>query len=315
MPRADIRRILCPTDFSPVAEAALRHAVALARWYDARLVVLHVLAAPPPPAGMFQAYAGPLQPGSPAEHRLLQALDRFTRPAEAAGIPTETHLREGNIAHTILELAEAHPADLLVMGTHGRGGFQRLVLGSVTEKVLRQAPCPVLTVPPAAAKDPVSGPLFSRILCPVDLLGDSERALQYALSLAQEAKASLELLHVVEVPPDPLAPEMIGRFELPELRRSLEKDARRRLQDMVPAEARDWCDVKQTLSAGKPWQEVLRLSAGGAADLIVMGVRGRGALDVALFGSNTQHVVRAADCPVLTVRDRAARAAHLRSAS
>jgi nucleotide-binding universal stress UspA family protein len=302
MARTKIQRILCPTDFSPIAERAFHHAVALARWYEARLVVLHAVPVPiPVPSGRFQAYAGGLNAVAGAEHHLLQALERWVAPAEEAGVQTEIHVREGNASRTIVDLAAALPADLVVIGTHGREGFQRLVLGSVAEKVLRQAPCPVLTVPPAA-QGSAGGHLFRRILCPVDFSGASERALQYALSLAQEAKASLELVHVVEWGPDPQASEMVGRFDLPEYRRFVEEDARRRLGALVPAEAREWCEVSETLVAGKPWQEVLR-RAEGRADVIVMGVRGRGALDVALFGSNTHHVVRGADCPVLTVHE------------
>jgi nucleotide-binding universal stress UspA family protein len=95
---------------------------------------------------------------------------------------------------------------------------------------------------------------------------------------------------------------MVGRFDMPGYRRLVEEEARRRLGTLVPAEAREWCEVIETLASGKPWQEVLR-RAEGRADVIVMGVRGRGALDVALFGSNTHHVVRGAACPVLTVHE------------
>jgi nucleotide-binding universal stress UspA family protein len=301
MARIEIRRILCPTDFSAFADRALSHAIALARWYEARLTVLHVLPPPPAPGSPFQAFAPP-PPDTAAEGRVLQSLARFTRPAEEAGVPIDVQLREGSPARTVLDLARTLPSDLIVMGTHGREGFERLVLGSVTEKVVRQAPCPVLTVPPASEGS--AAPLFRRILCPVDFSPASDRAVAYALSLAQEAGATLRLLHVVEWGIDPVFAG-VPQYDAPEVRQAVESDLRRRLGGVIPREAREWCQVDEVLTSGKPWREIVAAASEGRADLVVMGVRGRGSLEVALFGSNTHHVVRSAPCPVLAVREAA----------
>jgi nucleotide-binding universal stress UspA family protein len=201
-----------------------------------------------------------------------------------------------------LERARSWPADLIVMGTHGRGGFERWVLGSVTEKVLRKAPCPVLTVPPPVGElRPEGSALFRRIVCPVDFSGASLAALAYALKLAEESRAEITVLHVLEwlVEDEPGA--RIPGFDVPEFRRYLEKDARARLEKIVPEEARNWCRPREEVVGGRPWREVLRVAEDTQADLVVMGVRGRNPVDLAVFGSTTQHVVRGARCPVLVV--------------
>jgi nucleotide-binding universal stress UspA family protein len=209
---------------------------------------------------------------------------------------------EGRVVAEILERARAWPADLLVMGTHGRGGFERWVLGSVTEKVLRKAPCPVLTVPPpASGLHPSGAVLYRAIVCPVDFSDASLAALRHALKLAEESAAEITVLHVIEwlVEDEPGA--RIAGFDVPEFRRYLEQDAREKLKGTVPEEARDWCRPREEVVGGRPWREILRVADERQADLVVMGVRGRHPVDIALFGSTTHHVVRGARCPVLVV--------------
>jgi nucleotide-binding universal stress UspA family protein len=297
-----INRILCPVDFSDASRAALDHAAALARRYEARLIALHVVPLVPstltfPPA----ISAATLEPISFDLFR--DELRRFVEPV-ADLVPAETVVTSGDAARTILDQARTADADLLVLGTHGRSGFERLVLGSVAEKVLRRAACPVLTVPPAAAHAPATPrPPYRRILCPVDFSTTSEQALRYALSLAEEAKARLMVLHVLEWFPEQEIREH-RHFDVPEYRRFLEEDARRRLSEAVPAEARAWCELVERVACGKPYREILRVAGEEGSDLIVLGVQGRGAMEVLLFGSTANHVVRQASCPVLTVRRR-----------
>lgn len=190
------------------------------------------------------------------------------------------------------------------MGTHGLSGFERLLLGSVTEKVLRKAPCPVLTVPRLATAGAAPSVTFKTIVCAVDFSEASRRALDYALSLAQEAGGRLLLLHALEGFPEP--PSLTAHFDVPEVRRAMTKDAQEQLETLVPENARAWCEVEAMVGHGKAYREVLRGAAERHADLIVLGVHGRGAVDLTLFGLTTQHVVRAATCPVLTVGGRTA---------
>jgi nucleotide-binding universal stress UspA family protein len=293
------RQILCPVDFSPFSRRALDHAALLARWYEADLTVLHV---------------SPLMPTMFASEPALSAatLSPFDKEAVSrdlrafVGSTLETTptprlvLRSGAAAAQILGQAAETKTDLIVLGTHGRTGFERLMLGSVTEKVVRKSPCPVLTVP-AHAEGMPDQPLFARILCGVDFSETSDRAVQYALSLAQEAKGRLTLLHVLEWLPDRSLAEY-PQFNLEQYRRSLVADARARLEALVPEEARNWCQADTHVATGKPYQEILRMAREDSADLIVMGNHGGGSLDRMLFGSVTQQLVRQATCPVMTVR-------------
>lgn len=300
----EIRRILCPIDFSDHSRRALDNAIAIARWYEARVTVLHVFSPAPVPA---------MGPGPIAfEPIVLTAVDRdhlradtkaFAEREGAGDVAIEAIVREGTAAGEILAQAISMKADLLVIGTHGRSGFERFVLGSVAERVLRKASCPVITVPKGHPEAAPAGPvLYKRILCPVDFSESSLLALEYAVSLAQEAEGQLTVLHVVA-----------HEFEL---RAGLDYDAGmtvknfleereqallRRLQEVV-AGAPEVDRVESLMTHGKPWREVLRVAAERDCDLIVMGVQGRGAVDLLLFGSTTQHVVREASCPVLTLR-------------
>ena len=298
----EIRRILCPTDLSDIAPRAFDHALALARFHQAEVELAYV-SEPLLPGPVAPASYPPWAVLDPAVlGRLRSALEALAAPASALGIPVRIEVHEGHVVAQILERARAWPADVIVMGTHGRGGFERWVLGSVTEKVLRKALCPVLTVPPPAEGLHPSGTvLFRSIVCPVDFSGASVAALGYALKLAEESGAEITVLHVLEwlVEDEPGA--RIAGFDVPEFRRYLERDARDRLQKVVPAEARDWCRPREQIVGGRPWREILRVAEEAHADLVVMGVRGRNPVDLALFGSTTQHVVRGAKCPVLVV--------------
>jgi nucleotide-binding universal stress UspA family protein len=291
------RRILCPVDFSEFSRHALSHAVALARRYEGRVTLLYV--APLLPSVVtFPMSVDPLTLDAASRQGLWEELREFAGKLRDE-VPMDVALLEGDAARQIVERAREGQADLVVMGTHGRSGFERWMLGSVTEKVLRKAPCPVLTVPRATpAAEPGE---FRRILCPVDFSPSSILGVQHALSLAETTKASLTLLHVVQWLPEEEVREL-RHFDVPEFRGYLERNALRQLNALVPEAARDWCAVRETVVFGKPWPQVLRRAADDSADLIVMGVQGRGAMDLMLFGSTTHHVVREAACPVLTVR-------------
>jgi nucleotide-binding universal stress UspA family protein len=293
------RRILCPTDFSHFSERALEQAIALAESKTSVITVLHVVPPLIPPA----ALPFPLSPTLDVNARqaALDAVGRFSEPVRAAGIRTELEVREGSIAGQVVKLAETLPADVVVMGTHGLSGFERLMLGSVTERVLRRAPCPVLTVPRAMPERGDTGRRrLETILCPLDFADPSARALRIATALARENGARLLLLHVIEGWAENDVRDH-SHWAVPEFRRFLEKEGRSRLDNALAAEDREACRAETVLEAGKPYVEILRLAAERAADLVVMGVHGAGATGIDLFGSTAQHVVRQATCPVLTV--------------
>jgi nucleotide-binding universal stress UspA family protein len=187
------------------------------------------------------------------------------------------------------------------MGTHGRRGFRRLLLGSVTETVLREAPCPVLTVPPAAHAGTTEIVTFKRILCPVDFSPSALQALGFALDLARQADGLVTLLHVVEWLAEE-EPRSLASFNVPEYRRHMVADAKERLRQLVAGESRTWVDIDDVIVLGRAYREILAAAEAKPADLIVMGAQGKGGVGRVLFGSTTQQVVRGAACPVLTVR-------------
>ena len=300
----NIKRILCPVDFSDTSAHAVEQAVAVAGWYKARITGLHVY------NPIFMPVPGLPPPAERVPQAELQRVHDQTvacfQAATKAGIGVDVVIDIGQPPAEILERAAGLPADIIVMGTHGAGGFERLVLGSVTEKVLRRATCAVLTVPPRARA--TSKLPFKRLLCAVDFSTPSLVALEFAFSLAQESHAALTVLHVLEWPwqePPPPAFEELPPAQaaaLAEYRRYLEKSVSNRLDALLPDAVHDRSAPAPRISHGKPYVEILRTADEEGADLIVMGVHGRNVPDLMLFGSATNQVVRRATCPVLTLR-------------
>ncbi|MSO84129.1 MAG: universal stress protein [Acidobacteria bacterium] len=182
----EIKRILVPIDFSDHSRHALDHAVAMARWYDSTITLLHVYSTVPVAAYAPGTTMHPSVAMTPMDRDALLALmRRFAEDEAGADRPIQCETCEGAAAAETLARAKALPADLIVMGTHGRSGFERLLLGSVTEKVLRKASCPVLSVP-RGARDavPALPVLFKDILSTIDFSDCSINALNYAMSLA-----------------------------------------------------------------------------------------------------------------------------------
>jgi len=294
---ADIHRILCPIDFSEASKHALDHAVLIAGWYRARITAIHVRHPPflvEPPI-LFAAFDSAL----PATIEDVESrLHNWLAPVRAAGITCDVMAVDGSDpASHIVHIAGRIQSDVIVLGTHGRSGFQRLLLGSVTEKVVRTARCPVVTVPPPSVA--TSTLPFKRIVCAIDFSEPSIESLRFAASLAGESSASLTLLHVIEFPPetDPMA---TLPFDMGGYRAAVQEDASRRLADLLS-------DVQTTsppvtkIAYGKPYEQILSVAAELDTDLLVLGVHGRSAFNVMIFGSTTNQVIRRATCPVLTL--------------
>ena len=198
----EVKEILCPTDFSVFSSRALRHAVALARQFGARLEVVHVIANPSPYAGASPYFGMPVVATAALRERAEAEMRRFVEPAVEAGVSLGTEIREGEPWREVLAVAEERPADLVVMGTHGSTGFERLFLGSVAEKLLRRLRCPVLTVCHEEGRTWEAPGLVRRILCATDLGESSPDTVAFALALAAKDGAEMILLHVVEALPE-----------------------------------------------------------------------------------------------------------------
>ncbi|HET6897977.1 MAG TPA: universal stress protein [Vicinamibacteria bacterium] len=290
-----ISRILCPTDFSELSKHALAEAAALARWYEAEITLLHV--APLTIAATEVAYVPSPWLSPEMREKLRGDLHAFAEPTRAQGLTVRTSLGEGSPATEILDTARTEAFDLIVMGTHGRGGLESWVLGSVTEAVLRSSPCPVLTVAPRSRLAPTAR--FETILCPADFSPTSERTAHEAVLLAAETQSRLVLLHVIERvggPPGPVPPG----FDRKAYRADAEDSVRRRLHRLTPPDGA----AEKAVSWGGPDREILRAARERSAGLIVMGAHG-GPMDSTLFGSTAHKVVRRAPCPVLVLPARA----------
>src|SRR5579871_86622 len=268
-----IRSILCPTDFSDVSQHAMEHAATIGQWYGASIVSLHV---------QTPAYA------------LAAAGSGNGDPLATAGAADVRVIGGASAADAIASYADTHEVDLIVMGTHGVGGFRHLLLGSVTETVLRRVTCPVLTVPPRA--ESATELPFRRILCAVDFSASSIAALRLAVAFAEESNAILEVFHAVDEPAEHAL--FVARpYDVHQHRAIYERHVLEHLDRVLLPIACDRVHARLRTAQGNADEQILRAAEG--VGMIVMGV-GRSA-DTA-FGSTVNAVVRQARCPVLTVR-------------
>lgn len=287
-----LERILCPIDFSEASAKAYDYAYSIALHYNATLYLQHTVEL------LARAYPYFTFPDTlyedmtrSAEQRLGDMISDSSR----KGVQTKMAVQTGFPADAILAFAKDRDMDMIVMSTHGRRALDRLIMGSVTEHVLRRASCPVLAVRRPAhdfvntskSQDPIS---LKKLLVCTDFSKPSETALQYALSLAQEYNAELSMLHVLE--------------DVPESKANLAvEEVRRKLESLIPDDARNWCTIKPVIRMhGKAYQEIIQFAVEQQTDLAVLGVRGRSAVDMAIFGSTTNRVLQLGPCPVLVVQ-------------
>ena len=286
-----IERVLCPVDFSEVSAKAYRYAQSIACHYRTKLILQHVVELWQHPEADFAAkpeYFDEFRAAliSNAKAQLQQLAD------VSDAVQPECVVEEGTSADAILCLARTRAVSLIVMGTHGWRGFDHLMLGSVTERVLRNARCPALAVPgkrPDETGKSAGADYIRRILCCVDFSEHSRRALDHATSVASAYCADLTVLHVLDNISESVD---VGK----ETNACLDK-----LQKLVPSSALDPARVHPKVRLGKPYREILDLAAEQQTDLIVTGVRGRNSLDLAVFGSTTYRVIQFHRGPVLTV--------------
>jgi nucleotide-binding universal stress UspA family protein len=287
--RIALRNILYATDFPAVSSVALDYALSIARRYDARMYITHVIR---PDA--YQLVPAEAQPAVTEQTRRYaeQQITQLLVSGRLRGVPHQVLLEQGELWPTLAVLIEKHEADLIVAGTHGRTGVRKLLLGSVAEEIFRMASCPVLTVGPKVTGEVPRESAPQRILYATDFTPHADRATSYALSLAQEHQAHLALLHVVQG---------AGAVSAPGIAK-LEDIFLHQLRQIVPEEAGLWCDPEFRVAFGDPADEILKAAEAGGADLIVMGVRRSATFAGHLPPATAYKVVCQAPCPVLTVR-------------
>lgn len=282
-----LQNILCPVDFFPASERAFEYAVALARNYDARLHLLHVVSAVMPSSYEFQLNTPEML--NQLEDHAKAKMAELSKTAADHGLKVEVDTHVGEIVEGLEDAVRDAHADLVVMGTHGRRGFERWFLGSVAERMLRRSTAPVLTISSTATPVKVP-PDVSRVLVTTDFSEGTNRAMDFGLAIAQEAPAAVTLLHVMQQPPE-------SREPIEGVRKILEEH----LASMVPPEALNWCEVAARVEIGTPYQRILAIAEEESVDLIVMNIHGIGFWDRAVMGATAERVLRAAECPVLAI--------------
>jgi nucleotide-binding universal stress UspA family protein len=286
--RIGIDRVLIATDFSRQSESTLQYGLDFARLFGAQVEIAYVL----PTDEYATAGADGLLAGRDAARRDLLALKSNLRRTAAYNDDTECHVTmlEGDVAGSLLELAREKRVDLIIVGTHGRGGIGKVFLGSVAEKIFRHSSVPVLTVGPNTHGRKKHLEL-RHILAPCDLTATSHPAVHYSCSLAKSQQSWLTVLHVAEHPGE-------GTKVDPE---RLKSGIRERLAEIVGEDGID-VSVNYRVELGNVASTILNVATSLNADLIVLGVRpSTGILDRFQWPV-AYELVRGAACPVMTIR-------------
>ncbi len=294
------RKILCTSDFSDLANNAVPYSVALANEFGAKLYLCHVI-----DLTSVAMYGEAITAFEEQQKRMRDyALHQLTELMAGKDVDWEPLIATGHVADTIARLAAEKEIGLVVSANRGRSGLKRLILGSVTGRLMRVLPCPILIVrsPGADSQGPAEqGIRYRRILVGCDFSSDSALAFEYGLSLAQEFQAEFHLAHVIE--PAVYRDLLKSTTESAEMdQKDLRDQLNEKLIQMVPEEAHACCSVKTVLLAGQPHEELTKYALVQDVDLIVLGVRGRSLVEGLFVGSTTARAVREAPCPILSVR-------------
>lgn len=292
-----LHRVIAAVDFSEPARAAFDHALSLSRLHDAELLVVHAV----PTDRRFNWHA----------RERIALIGSLRHAAQAAGVRFKVSVQHGDPAGVILLHANSRQADLIVLGTSQRSGFDRFRFGSVAETIAREATQPVLVVPAAAATAADSLTPFRNILVAVDFAEGSGAAVERALSMAN-GDSRVTVLHVVRGVPHERSLRYPNHLMEPEYQRKLALVAWRRIAALVPADAAASRRVHARVVTGEPTAEIARIAAEVDADLILVGVTARGAIGRLVMGSTAARVIRTSGRPVLAIPRLAGKAASVR---
>ena len=297
--RMQFNRIICATDFSDFSNRTVNYGIALAREFEAKLYVCHVIDLSSVAIyGEFQ-----LDPVGLQNRIMKDAREQLEEMIGQHHKEWEPLITVGHTADEIARIVEEKNIDLVITATRGRSGLKRLILGSVTERLMRTLRCPLLVVH-SPDKEFVSTDDYevniNRILVGCDFSPDSSLAFEYGLSLAQEFESELHLAHVIES----AAYQELQKTDTPvetEIQQEIHSRLIQKLQDMVPEEARNWCKPQTSLIEGRSYEELVKYAEQHDIGMIVLGARGLGLVKSLLLGSTTDRVIRRAPCPILSV--------------
>jgi nucleotide-binding universal stress UspA family protein len=282
-----LRNILFPTDFSPCAETALAYAAGLARRFNSTLHTVTVVS---------EEIVDYVQPPDPfyLRHTAEKKMSNLTKLELLQGVRHRESVKEGVVLETLAELIGRLEIDLIVLGTHGRDGVKKVMLGSVAEKIVNSALCPVLTVGPHAPR--LLGPhsRLHSVLCATDLLHKPSKTLAYASWLAEQDQGRLILLHVIQSTNNFRSGDPASEIK------SRKKD----LAQLLPSDSAVSVEAECIVEMGTPADQILRVAENRRADLIVMGPSHTALtrLSARLPWITPHKVICYAPCPVLTVR-------------
>ena len=277
--------VLCPTDFSEMATLALNYGKMISTGFKARMLVLFADHFEPPP------YFTPGQ-----ENKLIKSMERSRKAATVhlaryikENLGEETQMEalviDDRPDRAILKTAETRNADLIVMGTQGRSGWSRFMLGSVTERILREIDRPVLAVR-FKESEGVTAPVFiKKILCPVNYTELAHFALDHAVAVAECFRADLTVLHVIESPSG----------------EESEQAAHKTLCTWIPEEMRPRCNLREIIRRGGAAEQIIETALSLGCDLIVIGAQHKRFSDTTVIGTTTSRVTQHAPCPVLVI--------------
>ena len=297
--RRQINRILCATDFSRFSQEVVNYGIQLAKEFHATLYICHIVDVPT--VSVYgEAVIGPIE----HQNRFMEyARQEIENLVGDESIEYQPLITLGIATDEITRLAQENIVDLVITATHGRSGLKRFFLGSVTERLMRTLPCPLLVLrgmEEGASPEKPQKFRFKGILVGCDFSADAAKAFDYSLSMAQEFESELHLVHVVE----PSGYKDL--FKLPaesgdKFKQDLYDMINDKLMAMVPKEALSWITLKTKLLVGKPYDELVRYAEINDIDLIVVGIRGYGMVEELLVGSTTDRVVRQSPCAVMSV--------------
>jgi nucleotide-binding universal stress UspA family protein len=298
--RPNLKNIMCLTDLSKFSNQTIYYGLALAREFESRLYLCHVVDIPSM-AHYAEAHIDPMEQQNQIISHAEATLAGLTRDEKIDWQPLIT---VGPTVSEISRLVKEKIIDLVISASHGRSGLKRLVLGSVTEELMRVIPCPMLVIRGDENYDKQPEPVefrLKKIMVGCDFSLDSTLAIRYALSFAQEFEAELHLIHVME----PTAYQNLSKA-VKDAEKGYQHELRKligkKLDNLIPEDAGNWCFPKTTLLEGRADEKIVEYAKQYNIDLIVLGVRGHGLVETLFLGSTTDRVARQAPCPVLSVR-------------
>jgi len=323
--RVQPKKIMCAVDFSDSTEESLAYSVALCKKFHAKLFLVHIVI----DVNTFLLHDGIAIDTAVLQGKHIQNAQKLLGDLiKEVTIEHEIIISKGRPADEIRRLALKEKIDMVITATHGESGINRLLIGSVTERLMKTLHCPLLVL---HTRDhdfiPRSDHVMKlkKILVGCDFSPDSKLAFDYGLSLAQEYHAELYLTHVIKptehielkpsdyinvIPGDYRAWHTLDYFEIQkkvteenrEKINKLHSRLERQLYFMVPEECRSWCTPHTVILTGEPYKKLIKYAKEQEIDMIVLGIRGHTLWEKLMVGSTTDRVIRNAPCPVLAVR-------------